>query len=336
MDAFTCAQYQSDLVCRGAHIRRVAKAGDEYVRSMTLRPVGWPSDLMPPCKSVDIGNLVMTDNKPAADVTKDWQATQAQKSAATRLRLFAVLCWIVAIGGEITGIYFFYQHKFDHGNMPLLIGLLVWIAIFAIAGNLLWKAANRHDPARASDTARFFFQNQLGAILTLIAFLPLIFLILTDKNMDPQTKKVAGGIGVALAVIATLLGVSYQPPSIEQYTQDMNVCATQIKTGQPTTSCSPDVAAQAKEIATDSATVTAATKDAEHPAGRDVVYWIAPEDGVKKSKTPHVFHLCAAVSPLRDKTVNSGSVTEAYAQNAIRITKQIEMEQKQCGFSVSQ
>ena len=45
----------------------------------------------------------MTDNKPAADVTKDWQATQGQKSAATRLRLFAALSWIVAIGGQIAG-----------------------------------------------------------------------------------------------------------------------------------------------------------------------------------------------------------------------------------------
>ncbi len=201
---------------------------------------------------------------------------------------------------------------------------------------MLWKAANRHDPARASDTARFFFQNQLGAIVTLIAFLPLVFLILTDNNMDPQTKKVAGGVGVVLAVIATLIGVSYQPPSVEQYTKDMNACATQIKTGQPTTACSPDVAAQAKEIATDSATVAAATKDAAHPACQDVVYWIAPENGAKKSETPHVFHLCAGVSPLKGKAVNSGSVTEAYAQNAIRITKQIKMEQKQCGFTVSQ
>ncbi len=82
--------------------------------------------------------------------------------------------------------------------------------------------------------------------------------------------------------------------------------------------------------------MAAATKDAEHPAGQDVVYWIAPEDGAKKSKTPHVFHLCAGVSPLKSKTVNSGSVTEAYAQNAIQITKQIEMEQKQCGFTFSQ
>ena len=278
----------------------------------------------------------MTDHKPAADVTKDWQATQAQKSAATRLRLFAALSWIVAIGGQIAGVVLLYQHKFDHGNLPLLIGILVGIAIFAIAGNLLWKAANRHDPARASDTFRFFFQNQLGVIITLIAFLPLVLLIFTDKTMDPQTKKVAGGVGAVLAVIAALIGVSYHPPSVEEYTEDMSTCAAQIKAGQPTTACSPDVAAQAQEIATDSATVAAATKDAAHPAGQDVVYWIAPENGGKKSKTPHVFHLCAAVSPLKDKTVNSGSVTEAYAQNAIRITKQIEMEQKQCGFSVSQ
>ncbi|MER9598915.1 MULTISPECIES: hypothetical protein [unclassified Mesorhizobium] len=273
----------------------------------------------------------MTDNKP--DVTKDWQATQGQKSSATRLRLFAALAWLIAIGGEIYGIILFRQNKFDHGNLPLLIGILVGIAIFAIAGNLLWKAANRHDPARASDTGRFFFQNQLGAIITLIAFLPLIFLILTDKNMDPQTKKVAGGVGAALAVLATVMGVSFKPPSVEQYTQDMNACATQIKSGQPTTACSPDVAAQAQQIATDTAAVAAATKDASHPNGLDVVYWIAPENSAAKSAEPHVFHLCAAVSPLKDKTVNSGSVTEAYAQNAIRITKQIDMEQKQCGFT---
>jgi hypothetical protein len=220
--------------------------------------------------------------------------------------------------------------------MPLLVGLLIGMAVFAIAGNLLWKAANRHDPARASDTFKFFFQNQLGAIITLIAFLPLVFLILTDKNMDPKTKKVAGSVGAVLAVLATLVGVSYQPPSVEQYTQDMNECATQIRTGQATTACSPDVAAQAQEIATDSATVTSATKSAEHPDGQDVVYWIAPENGAKKSSDPHVFHLCANVSPLKDKVVNSGSVTEAYAQNAIRITKQIAMEQKQCGFTVTE
>jgi len=280
----------------------------------------------------------MPDNKPAADsdVTRDWRATQDQKSAAQRLRVFAALSWIVAIAGEVAGVVLLYKHTFDHGNLALLIGILVGIAIFAIAGNLMWKAANKYDPARASDTARFFFQNQLGAIVTMVAFLPLIVLIFMDKDMDAKNKKVAGGVGVVLAVIATLIGVSFKPPSVEQYTNDMNTCAAQIKAGQPTTACSPEVAAQAQDIARDSSTVAAATKDAAHPAGQDVVYWIAPEAGAKTSATPHVFHLCEQVSPLRGKTVNHGSVANAYAQNASRITKQIAMEQKQCGFGGSQ
>src|SRR3954449_10704595 len=279
----------------------------------------------------------MTDNKPGAevDVTKDWRATQGQESAAKRLRIFAALAWAIAIGTEIAGVVMLRQHKFDHGNLGLLIGLLVGIAVFAIAGNLMWKAANKQDPARESDKARFFFQNQLGAIITLIAFLPLIVLIFMDKDMDPKNKKVAGGVGVVLAIVATLFGVSYHPPSVEQYTQDMNKCAAEIKAGQPTKDCSTEVADQAKAIAQDTKTVTDATKTAENPAGQDVVYWIAPEGGAKKSAAPHVFHICEGVSPLRGKTVNHGSVTQAYAENATRITKQIPMEQKQCGFGGS-
>jgi hypothetical protein len=279
----------------------------------------------------------MSDNKPAedVDVTKEWRATQGQKSAATRLRIFAAIAWVIAIAGEIAGVVLLYRHTFDHGNLGLLIGILVGIAIFAIAGSLMWKAANKHDPARESDTARFFFQNQLGAIITVIAFLPLIVLIFMNKDMDPKNKKVAGGVGVVLAIVATLIGVSYNPPSVEQYTKDMNTCAAQIKAGQPTTACSPEVAEQAKAIARDSKTVADATKSAANPNGLDVVYWIAPENGAKKSATPHVFHICEGVSPLRGKTVNHGSVTEAYAENATRITKQIPMEQKQCGFAAS-
>ena len=279
----------------------------------------------------------MSDDKPTedVDVTKEWRATHGQESAAKRLRIFAALSWVIAICGEVAGVVLLYRHKFDHGNLPLLIGILVGIAILAIAGSLMWKAANKQDPARESDKARFFFQNQLGAIITLIAFLPLIVLIFLDKDMDPKNKKVAGGVGVVLAIVATLFGVSYHPPSVEQYTQDMNKCAAEIKAGQPTKDCSPEVADQAKAIAQDTKTVTDATKTAENPAGQDVVYWIAPENGAKKSAAPHVFHICQGVSPLRGKSVNHGSVTEAYAENATRITKQIPMEQKQCGFASS-
>lgn len=276
----------------------------------------------------------MADEKPneKIDVTQAWQATEGQKSKATRLRIFAVIAWIIAIGGEIAGIVMLKQGQFASGNLGLLIAILVGIAIFAIAGSLMWKAANRHDPASKADSARFFFQNQLGAIMTVLAFLPLIALIFLDKDMDPKSKKIAGGVGVVLAALATVIGIDFKPPSVEQYSEDMVACADQIKSGQPTTSCSPAVAEQAQAIARDSEAVTEATKSEANPMGQDVVYWVAPDGGAKKSDHELVFHLCENVSPLRGKEVNSGSVTEAYAQNATRITKQIAMEQKQCGF----
>ncbi len=176
---------------------------------MTLRGAGWPFDLTPPSQSVDIGGYGH-DRQQARryqGLASD-AGPEVLRHASSPFR--RTLRGSLPLAARSPGLSCFYQHKFDHGNLPLLIGLLVGIAIFAIAGNLLWKAANRHDPARASDTASFFFQNQLGAIITLIAFLPLVFLILTDKNMDPQTKKVAGGVGAVLAVLATLIGVSYQ------------------------------------------------------------------------------------------------------------------------------
>lgn len=282
----------------------------------------------------------MSENTPApnsetgaSDVTQAWQATQDQTSKAKKLRIFALLSWFVAIGGEVFGIVLLLKNTFDQGNLVLLIGILVVIAVFAIAGSLMWKAANKHDPATKAEKFKFFVQNQLGAIITLIAFLPLLALIFMDKDMDPKNKKIAGGVGAVLALIATAFGVSYDPPSVEGYTQDMNECAAQIKAKVATTACSPQVAAQAQDIADDAETVAAATRDADNPNGRDVVYWIAPKNGAERSSSPLVFHLCEDVSPLRGKTVNQGSVTEAYAQNATRLTKQLTMEQRQCGFA---
>ena len=268
------------------------------------------------------------ENTEEVDVTKAWAATQDQKGQAKKLRIFAALSWVVAIGTEIFGGLLILKDKFNEGNLALLIGLLVVIAVFAIAGSIMWKKANRHDPASEKEPVKFFIQNQLGAIITLIAFVPLLAMIFLDKDMDPKTKKVAGGVGVVLAAIATFVfGADYNPVSQEQYTEDMNACAAQIKAKEPTTACSPAVAAQAQDIARDSEAVAAAT------GGQDVVYWIAPKAGEEKSKSKLVFHLCENVSTLRGKNINSGTVTEAYAQNAVRLTKQLKMEQRQCGFA---
>jgi hypothetical protein len=102
-------------------------------------------------------------------------------------------------------------------NTTYLIILIVVSLIFAVAGSLLWKKANRFDPASEKDKARFFIQNQLGAIMAVIAFLPLVILIFTNKNLNGKQKGLVGSIAVVALLIAGVTGIDYNPPSQEQY-----------------------------------------------------------------------------------------------------------------------
>lgn len=154
----------------------------------------------------------------------EWKPSAEANSSATQLRVIAFILWIAAIAAELGLIFGELLAKngqpFTNGRMAILIGGLVVIAILAIVGNLLWKKANRLDPAHKSDTVRFFVQNQLGAFMTLLAFVPLVVLIFLDKDLGKGQKAVAGGIGVVLAVLATTIGIDFNPPSVEQYTKE--------------------------------------------------------------------------------------------------------------------
>lgn len=150
-----------------------------------------------------------------------WVPTPEAKKQSTMFRLIAAALWLLAIVGEAIGIFVLLRQ--NPVNMVLLIVLIVVIGALAIGGSLLWKRANRLDPAAKSDTVRFFVQNQLGAIITVIAFLPLIILIFTNKNMDAKQKGIAGTIGIVVAAVAVFFGLSLNPPSVEQYTAESNI-----------------------------------------------------------------------------------------------------------------
>jgi hypothetical protein len=161
---------------------------------------------------------VETDAAEAEEAASDWEPTPAAKGKATTFRVIAAILWILAIGTEAFAI--FYVLRQTPVNLVLLIILLVVIGALAIGGSLLWKRANLFDPARRSDKVRFFVQNQLGAIITVIAFLPLIILIFTNKNMDGKQKGIAGVIAIVLLLVAGYFGLSLNPPSVEQYTAE--------------------------------------------------------------------------------------------------------------------
>jgi len=162
---------------------------------------------------------------PASEPT--WKPTPQAKSRATTLRIVAVLLWLVAIGTEVFAAFWVLKRSWKGDaatlSMVVLIAAIAVIAVFAIAGSLLWKNANRADPASTSEPVRFFIQNQLGVIISIIAFLPLIVLIFTNKNMGGQQKAIAGGIGVVALVIAGLASYSANPPSVEQYNTETAV-----------------------------------------------------------------------------------------------------------------
>ena len=101
--------------------------------------------------------------------------------------------------------------------MPWLIALIVADLIFAVIGNLLWKKANRFDPASEKEPFKFFVQNQLGAIIAVIAFLPLVILIFTNKDLKGKQKGLVGAIAVVALLIAGFTGIDFNPPSQEQY-----------------------------------------------------------------------------------------------------------------------
>lgn len=154
-----------------------------------------------------------------------WTPTPESKSKATTLRIIAWVLWIVAIGIEAVGIWLFLP-KVSEGAWPLwpLLVILVPIAAAAITANLLWKQANRLDPASKANAAKFFIQNQLGAFMTVLAFLPLIIFILADKGLDGKQKSIAGILGAVVMLAAASTGVSWDGgPSQEQYAEETNI-----------------------------------------------------------------------------------------------------------------
>lgn len=158
---------------------------------------------------------------PASDSGPVWTPEPEAEAKAAKLRWIAWIAWILAIGVQAFAI--FWVLKQVPVNMWLLIGSIVVTGALSVAGSLSWKQANRLDPASRADTTRFFVQNQLGAIMAIVSFLPLIVLIFLNKNMDKKQKALAGGIGIVVLLIATAFGITYQSPSQEQYAEETNI-----------------------------------------------------------------------------------------------------------------
>lgn len=150
----------------------------------------------------------------------DQHTTQPKlnRQKATKLRIFALLSWIVAIVFEVFAIM---QLQKDPINTTWLIVFIAADLLFVIVGSVLWKKANRFNPASKKQKIKFFLQNQLGLIVSVIAFLPLLILIFKNDKLDGKQKRLVATVAIGALLIAGLTGIDFNPPSQEQYQEEI-------------------------------------------------------------------------------------------------------------------
>ena len=137
---------------------------------------------------------------------------------ASGLRAGAVVLWVVAFIFEILAILVLFG-KINLTFLPQLWQLIIFIVldlICVIIGSQLWKKANHIKPASEKNKVKFWLWNNMGVIVCVFCFLPIIILMLTNKDLDKKTKTIA----VVAAIIALLIGgacsIDYNPVSQEQ------------------------------------------------------------------------------------------------------------------------
>jgi hypothetical protein len=279
-------------------------------------------------------NMPTSNNVPTESKQPAWTPTPAGKQQASSLRILSVVLWVLAIAGE--AFIIFWVLKQPHVNMLLLIGGIILIGVLTVVADLQWKRANQLDPASTSEPLRFFIQNQLGAIISLIAFLPMIIMIFLNKNMNGQQKGIAGAVGIVVLAIAAFMGISFKPPSVEQYASTASALTAVAQSSLVAPSDQTLVPPADQTVVPATAQANLQQFPAESAAvigytGQDLVFW-------KIDST--VYHLCAQVSALqrtnsKDNTIYSGTVAQAHAAGIDRLTQEVNAELRECGYNAA-
>ena len=121
--------------------------------------------------------------------------------------LFEVLAVLVAFGK--ISLKFLPQ-------MWMLIILIVLDLACVIAGSQLWKKANRIDPASEANPTKFWLWNNMGVIVCVVAFVPLVILMLSNKNLDKKTKAICTVVAIIALLIGGVSSYDFNPVSAEE------------------------------------------------------------------------------------------------------------------------
>ncbi len=133
-------------------------------------------------------------------------------------RILAVVFWLIAIIFEIVAVLVLFG-KINITAIPTLyalIGALVLDLVFLVIGSQFWKKANHIDPVSEANKTKFWLWNNMGLIVGCFAFIPLIVLLLTNKDLDKKTKTIATIAAVIALLIGGVSSYDFNPVSSEQ------------------------------------------------------------------------------------------------------------------------
>jgi len=137
---------------------------------------------------------------------------------ATGLRVGAILLWVAALAFEVVAVLML-NGTINLTFMPQIAQIIVALVldlICVIIGSLLWKKANHIKPASKKNPALFWLWNNMGVIVSVIAFAPFVVLALTNKDTDKKTKTIATVVAVIALLIAGASSFEYNPISEEE------------------------------------------------------------------------------------------------------------------------
>ncbi|MEG2931665.1 MAG: hypothetical protein RR825_07745, partial [Ruthenibacterium sp.] len=137
---------------------------------------------------------------------------------ASGLRVGAIVLWVAAIVFEVVG-FLIVNGTITLHFMPTLYQIIAVIVLdlaCVIIGAQLWKKANHIAPASEANKVKFWLWNNMGVIVCVIAFVPFVILLLTNKNLDKKTKTIASVVAVIALLIGGVSSYDFNPVSVEQ------------------------------------------------------------------------------------------------------------------------
>ena len=160
----------------------------------------------------------------SADTGEEVAAGSRKKTAAapvgnaSGLRIGAVILWVFAIAFEVLALLVVLG-KVDLHFMSQLAQLIVFLILdlaCVIIGAQLWKKANHIKPASEKNKLKFWLWNNMGVIVCVVAFVPFIILLLTNKDIDKKTKAIATVVAIIALLIGGVASYDWNPVSAEQ------------------------------------------------------------------------------------------------------------------------